>query len=226
MSSLCAALALGAAPGVPASDDVLRRLAEEARARERIAYTAIHRYTVINDRFGQRATLDLQLTTIGGRLQVKVLREEGSEALRRRVLARLVARYHRVAEGSGGRPWQIAPEWYEFVRLPDVAVEPNLCRYQVRPRRGTEGGLEGTIWVNRAEAAVMRFEGRLARRPSIWVARPVLTQTYGKVGGHWWLDRVEGYADSPWAGRTRFSLEVVDFTPAPADSDGSTKDGR
>ncbi|MBC8165209.1 MAG: hypothetical protein H7Y20_04960 [Bryobacteraceae bacterium] len=195
------------------SSDLLQRLDRTTKERSRLPHTAVHRYVLDNSRLGKHASIDLQVTCNAvGRCRVEVLHEEGSEAMRKRVLSRLSAAYKQATQDeSGTSMWQMTPGHYDFTPLPSSVSEAGTRRFRIRPRKGSSGGLEGTVWVSCSDAQIVRFEGHMLRRPSFWVARPVLTQIYRKKGRYWFLERVEGYAESPWIGTSKFMLTVMEL---------------
>lgn len=196
--------------------ELFARMNQIAAEMRQQPFVAVHHYEFDNGRFHQHAKLSIRVESSAGAkgIQVVVLRQEGSPAFRKRVLARIVADYQRSSLSWGhGSPWQITPASYVFEPA-HTAAESHGCRlYSIRPRDGTAGTLEGKALVHLADSQVIEFEGHLTERPSLWVSRPELKQNYEKVGRFWQLRRTEGQANSTVLGTTHFQLDVQLITP-------------
>lgn len=62
--------------------------------------------------------------------------------------------------------------------------------------------VRGRAWVDVSEYALVRLEGVVAKKPSIWVGSPVVQLTYIKSGPFWLPDKNLSTTDAPLFGKT------------------------
>ncbi|HUX67280.1 MAG TPA: hypothetical protein VMV31_07310 [Terriglobales bacterium] len=121
-----------------------------------------------------------------GPARLTVVSESGSGLLLRRVLEPLL----RVEQGEStqGRRQDIAivPEKYIFkmLKLPGGPTQPDYV-IEATPRDSKHSWFRGTLWINSAEYAVERMEGRLTHSPSWWVTRTQVQYRTRKIGEFW-----------------------------------------
>ena len=79
--------------------------------------------------------------------------------------------------------------------------------------------VRGRAWIDRNDYAVVRLEGLLAKKPSIWVGSPKITQDYAKQGAFWLPVTSSSITDAPIFGRTTLGIQTsayeVSATPDP-----------
>src|ERR1035437_740546 len=79
--------------------------------------------------------------------------------------------------------------------------------------------VRGRAWIDRNDYAVVRIEGLLAKKPSIWVGSPKITQDYAKQGAFWLPVTSSSITDAPIFGRTTLGIQTsayeVSATPDP-----------
>ncbi|HEY7287684.1 MAG TPA: hypothetical protein VH497_19670 [Vicinamibacterales bacterium] len=144
-----------------------------------------------------RALRTLTATTRGGKMsatmtawtsldpehgfQFKVVSEEGSAIIRRKVLlAALEAEQNAVATGDREQA-AITAANYEFL---DMSPAPaNLVKIDVRPRRKHVMLVDGSLFLEAESADLVRIEGELSRRPSMWTRNVKILREYARVEG-------------------------------------------
>jgi hypothetical protein len=85
-----------------------------------------------------------------------------------------------------------------------------VVRLFVKPRRKEVSLFEGSVFVTRDDADLLRVEGRLARNPSFWTTRVDLVRRYDRVGGIRVPVRLDTAAQIRFAGTATMSV-VYDY---------------
>jgi len=145
-----------------------------------------------------RALRRLTASTRGGRTQAmveawtmldpahgfrfEVVSEEGSSIIRNKVLlAALRAEQEAVASSARDHQAALIPANYEFL---DASAAPiNLVKVVVRPRRKHVMLVDGAVFLEPESADLVRVEGELSRRPSMWTRRVRVCREYSRING-------------------------------------------
>jgi len=146
---------------------------------------------------GYRALRTLTASTRGGKMtasmtawtsldpekgfQFQVVSEEGSAIIRKKVLlAALQA--EQAAVGSNERDQAALTEAnYEFLAMSAVPI--NLVKVDVRPRRKHVMLVDGALFLEAESADLVRIEGELSRRPSLWTRNVRILREYARIDG-------------------------------------------
>jgi hypothetical protein len=178
---------------------VMSLVAEEPQRRGQTRHETLARFLAASEHLqSYRAIRRLSASTRGGRMEASlvadtellpsgefrytVLEEHGSDLIRKRVLRAALegerdARVSGEADRSG-----LVPANYTFApQAGDTAGE--LVRVDLRPLRRHTMLLQGAMFLHPETADLVRVEGQLARRPSIWTRRVEVVRHYGRVAG-------------------------------------------
>jgi hypothetical protein len=145
-----------------------------------------------------RARRTLEATTRGGKMHARltawtsldpdsgfhyvVVKEEGSEVIRRRVLrAALEAERSMRAAGELNRGALTAVN-YTFAGAA-AAADGGLVRIGIHPKRRDTMLVEGSILLTEHDGDLVRVEGRLIKRPSFWTRRVEVVREYERMNG-------------------------------------------
>jgi hypothetical protein len=187
-----------------------------------------------------RALRTLTATTRGGKLsasmtawtsldpehgfQFKVVSEEGSAIIRRKVLlAALEAEQSAVTSGDRDQA-ALTTANYEFLEMSPAPI--NLVKVDVRPRRKHVMLVDGALFLEAESADLVRIEGELSRRPSIWTRNVRILREYARVEGVHVPVAMSSTANVLIVGASSFSMtykyveingtqtEAKDFPPA------------
>ncbi len=170
------------------------------------------RYTVRNRRLNGNASMIVLVTYRQGHgKQFSILRTEGTSGVARRALMSLM-KEEEIASKSGF-PWnEINPSNYRFM-LAGIDVRDGQRCYRVKliPRQKSKLLVEGDLWVNIENLAVVCLEGRLAKSPSFWVSRPYVEQHFQKVHGFWMPSYNRSTAQVRLAGETELIINYWNY---------------
>jgi hypothetical protein len=144
-----------------------------------------------------RAFCTLEAETRGGRMrarltawtslhpdrgfQYSIVEENGSGAIREKVLrAALEAERSMRASGEVGRA-ALNDDNYEFGTAHDV--DAGLVQIGIHPKRHDTALVEGRILLTETDGDLVRVEGFLIKRPSIWTRQVEVVRRYARIDG-------------------------------------------
>jgi hypothetical protein len=131
-------------------------------------------------RFEARLTVWTSLDPVEG-FQYSIVEETGSKIVGRKVLrAALDAERSLRVAGEFGRGALTAAN-YEFA-APESAAD-GLVRIAIHPKRRDTMLVDGTILVTEDGADLVRVEGLLVKRPSVWTRRVEIQRHYARIAG-------------------------------------------
>ena len=71
--------------------------------------------------------------------------------------------------------------------------------------------MEGRVWVDGEDFAVIRLEGAPAKSPSFWTRNVRVMRSYEKVGGYWFAKLAEFESDIFLVGMTKLRIEFSEY---------------
>ncbi|HTR36426.1 MAG TPA: hypothetical protein VMH80_11015 [Bryobacteraceae bacterium] len=185
------------------------RAADAARSEQLQGYTAFRRYVLYNHRFHKQGTIVARLTYRSpGEKSLEVMCEDGSRLIRDRVLKRVIRAEEEASEAANRGLARIDLVNYD-IQVLGTETDAGLTLYilGLEPRSRSPYLVRGRAWVDASEYALVRLEGVVAKKPSIWVGSPVIQQTYVKSGPFWLPDKNLSTTDAPLFGRTDLTIE-------------------
>jgi len=172
-------------------------------------YRALRHMEAQNSRFNLRASLDA-VTSLSpdGTFSYTILREEGSDYVRSKVLRAVLENEERLFATTDPSRAALTPVNYDLQRA--EPAEPGVVRLLVRPRRREVSLVDGFVFVTRDDADLLRVEGRLAKNPSFWTTRVDVVRRYDRLGGIRVPVRLDTTAQIRMAGASTMSV-VYDY---------------
>ena len=189
----------------------------DARIRE---VRAIRRYVLHNPRWKTDAVMTAMMSyDISGQKHYEVL-DVHAEGIQKTVLQRILdgeVEQSAVRNDDGG---SINPENYDIVPIGEELLGGRRCMVvQLKPRRKSKMLLEGKAWIDMAEFAPVRVEGRPSKSLGFWVGKPYIVQDFRKVGDFWLSSRNQTVADVKMLGKTELTIDFQDYFVAPKTGD-------
>jgi hypothetical protein len=83
--------------------------------------------------------------------------------------------------------------------------------YELIPKRKCRFLMRGRVWVDEADAAVVKIEGEPLETTSFWVKRVHTVQQYRKVGDFWLMGSSQTDADVRLFGSAHLSIAYEDY---------------
>src|SRR6185437_7558106 len=83
----------------------------------------------------------------------------------------------------------------------------------ITPKTPNKYLVEGRIWVDADEYAIVRIEGQPAKSPSFWIKSVHFVHTYQKNGVFWFPASDRSVTDARILGATDITIEYFDYLP-------------
>jgi hypothetical protein len=172
---------------LPSADAVVRKMMEldAQRQSELTGYTAFRRYLAVNQK--RRAEMLVRVTCAGdGSKQFSVVSEEGSAAIRNHVFYKLLKEEAEASRRGTRNGTRITPDNYDFKIIGKESLKSGPAyMLAIRPKTANKYLIDGTIWVDAADYAIVRIEGQPARNPSFWIHNVHFVHAYQRVNQFW-----------------------------------------
>ncbi|MFQ5723069.1 MAG: hypothetical protein ACE5G6_01150 [Terriglobia bacterium] len=145
-------------------------------------------------------------------LTFELVRQQGSGFVAKRVFGRMMEGEQEALEPENKRRSAMTPENYQFRLLGQETLEGRPAYHlEIIPRREDTFLFQGTIWVDAEDFAVVRAQGKPAKRPSFWTRDIDFLRTFKKVGPFWLPDRTESVTEVLLFGTTWTNMENGDY---------------
>ena len=157
-----------------------------------------------NERLNLYGWMEVATELEAGGFHYRVIREGGSEMIRRRVFHSMLENEERLfATGDAARSGFNS---LNYDLTPADPAEDGLVKLFARPKRRDVNLIDGAVFVTDTDADLVRVEGRLAKTPSFWVRRVDIVRYYRRFGGVSMPIGVESVANLLVAGRSTFRM--------------------
>jgi hypothetical protein len=204
------------------ADEVIHRMFAGDVQREALSggYAGTRRYLLENERLHNRAELVAAVRcNPDGTKHFEVLSETGGGSVNRRVLRKMLESETETS-GPAIRPkTRLTTDNYEFSMVGTEPVEGRPTYViDVVPKRQDEYLMDGRIWVDATDYALVRADGRPARNPSLWTRSIHFVQRYQKNGAFWFPVSTDSITEALIFGTTHVNIVYFDYVPNTADS--------
>lgn len=173
-------------------------------------YSVIRRYTLRNRHLDGDASLTVRLEYQAGRgKQFSVLECAGPGVAQHALMSLL----REEKSNDGNSSWNaVTPANYWFTLLGQETHDGRRCyHFEITPRENNKLLIDGELWVDVQDLAVVAIKGRPARSVSFWLGRPLIEQHFAPVDGFWMPSGNETNAQVRLAGDTELSIEYKDY---------------
>src|SRR5271157_243880 len=211
--------AFGQAPETLAlsADEVVARMVTSDAQRERLGrrYTGNRRYILDNQRLHMRAEMQVTVKCDpDGTKHFEVVSEEGWKSANKRVLRKMLESEAETSRPETRPTTRVTPSNYTFQMLGSELVEARPAYViQVLPKRRDKYLIEGRVWVDAEDYAIVRAEGKPAKNPSFWTRSVYFVQRYQKAGLFWFPSSTESTTEARIFGTTQVTIKYFDYLP-------------
>jgi hypothetical protein len=169
-----------------------------------VQYRAFRRMRAHSERFNQEGTVEAWTEMNGRSFTIEIVREEGSDYIRNKVLKTLLKREQEiVSHGLVGRA-ALSEANYEFSE-PDRHGDG--VRYVLlKPKRKDVLLVDGRMVLSQDGSELLRVEGRLSKNPSFWTSSVNVIRHFATLDGVRVPVSVETFAKVKLAGRSRMQV--------------------
>src|SRR5271166_1579635 len=199
------------------ADDVIAKLIDHNSQRDKVGggYTGSRRYVLENQRMNKRAEMLVSVKCDpNGAKHFEVVSEEGWKSANKRVVRKMLESETETSQPEIRRTTSLTPENYRFQMLGNDSVDARPTYViQVLPKREDKYLIEGRVWVDTEDFAVVRVEGKPAKNPSFWTRSIHFVQQYHKSGTFWFPISTESVTDARIFGKTEVTISYFDYRP-------------
>ena len=203
-------------PGI-AADEVIGRMLARDIQREALSqgYSGMRRYRLENERLNKRAELVAAVhCDPDGTKHFEVLSEAGWGPANSRVLRKMLESEAETSSPRIRAKARLTADNYDFSILGTEQVEgrPSYV-IDVIPRRRNKYLMEGRVWVDATDYALVRAEGQPAHNPSFWTHSVHFVQQYRKQGAFWFPTLTDSITEARIFGTTHVNITYIDYVP-------------
>ena len=210
-------IAAGHSSELPSANYVVAKMIERDSQRQAAfqGYTAARRYVLENSRHHRRAEMLVRVTCLdNGSKQFQTVSAAGWGAARSHVFPRLLESESEASLPDVRERSRITPENYWFEMVGKEYVNQRLAYViAIAPKTQNKYLVQGRIWVDLEEYAIVRIEGRPAKSPSLWIKSVHFVHIYQKSGSFWVPASDRSVTDARILGATELTIEYFDYTP-------------
>ena len=171
-------------------------------------YRAVRHLEAHNAKFKLSGSMDaLTEMSPDGRFRFTIIREEGSEYIRKKVFRSLLANEKKLFATEDPSRSALTEANYQLASadVTDLTGE-GLVKLLAKPKRLDVSLVDGALFVTPEEADLVRVEGRLAKNPSFWTTRVDLVRQYDRIAGQRVPVRLDTTAQVRFAGTSTLSV--------------------
>jgi outer membrane lipoprotein-sorting protein len=201
----------------PAAEEIVTRMAAHDLARQASieGYAGMRRYVLENHKFHKRAEMLVQVQgDRDGTKHFEVVSEEGWGGARKHVLHKMLESETETSRPEIRATARLIRENYDFALVGTELVAGRAAYVlEIKPKRNEKYLFEGRIWVDAEDYALVRAEGKPAKKPSFWTKSIHFVQIYQKRGPAWFPLSTQSVTEAHLFGTTDVSIEYFDYAP-------------
>jgi hypothetical protein len=167
-------------------------------------YRALRHLTATTRGGRMAAMLDAWTTLEDGKFSFDVTAESGSALIRHHVLLAALEAERDSQTAEAREQAALTTANYEFLALSEAP--DRTLRLDIRPRRRNVMLVDGSLYFEGQSADLVRVEGELSKRPSLWTRRVRITREYHRVAGVNVVVAMTSNADVLMAGDSLFTM--------------------
>ena len=210
----------------PTADEIVTRMTAHDLARQSSieGYAGMRRYVLENQKYHKRAEMLVQVQgDKDGTKHLEVVSEDGWKAAQKHVLHKMLESEMEVSRPEMRASARLIPKNYDFALVGTEAVADRTAYVlEVRPKRNEHYLFEGRIWVDAEDYALVRAEGKPAKKPSFWTKSIYFVQVYQKCGPVWFPLSTQSVTEARLVGITDVSIEYFDYAPKMPNGSGNS----
>lgn len=188
-----------------------------ARINHVLSYTVIEHYSIYRNGDETHPAADMTVKTLyrkGVGKSYTILSQSGSSLLQKFVLTPLLDN-----EKTINQPGNVEKSWftssnYEMNLKAGVTQQMNghdCVAFDINPRRKAPNMLNGTLWVDAKDGAIVEIDGVSSRSPSMFSGPAKMMRQYVTMNGFSMATHARAESDSMVFGRTILTIEYRDY---------------
>ena len=212
-------VAVGQGPQKPLLDanEIMARvlLRDTQRESESGGYAGHRRYVFENERYGKHAELvvDVRCDSDGTK-HFYVVTEDGWKSANKHVLKKMLESETETSTPEIRPKTRLTQDNYTFFLVNSEVVEGRLAYViDATPKRHDKYLMDGRVWIDAQDFAMVRAEGKPAHNPSFWTRSIHFVQQYRKDGSYWFPNSTLSVTEARIFGTTKVNISYFDYQP-------------
>jgi outer membrane lipoprotein-sorting protein len=201
----------------PTTEEIVTRMAAHDLARQASieGYAGMRRYVLENHKFHKRAEMLVQVQgDRDGTKHFEVVSEDGWGGARKHVFHKMLESETETSRPEIRASARLVPENYDFALVGTELVAGRAAYVlEIKPKQNEKYLFQGRIWVDAEDYALVRAEGKPAKKPSFWTKSIHFVQVYQKCGPNWFPVSTQSVTEAHLFGATDVSIEYFDYVP-------------
>ena len=201
---------------LPNADEVVAKMMEHDSRRQAAfrGYTAVRRYILENQPHHKQAEMLVKVNCLdNGTKQFETISATGWSAARKHVFPRLLESESEASLPDARERSRITPENYSFEIVgKDYVNQRHAYVIAIAPKKQSKYLVQGKIWVDLEDWAIVRIEGKAAKSPSFWIKSVRFVHNYQKNGSFWFPVSDRSVTDVRILGATEVTIEYFDYS--------------
>jgi hypothetical protein len=207
--------------GIRAEDVINRMYARDVQRQARSGgYVGTRRYTLENERLHQTAELVAAVhCDPDGTKHFDAVSEAGWRSANKHVLHKMLESESETSSPANRAKSRLTTDNYYFTMVGTEGIEGRLTHViDVIPKRREKYLMEGRIWVDATDYALVRAEGKPAHSPSFWTHSVHFVHQYRKRGDFWFPVSTDSITEARIFGTTHVNIAYSDYDANEPDS--------
>jgi negative regulator of sigma E activity len=201
----------------PMAGDIVTRMAAHDLARQSSieGYAGMRRYVLENQKLHKHAEMLVEVQgDKDGTKHFEVVSEDGWKSAHKHVLHKMLETEAETSKSEMRTSARLISENYDFALVGTELVAGRTAYVlETRPKRNEHYLFEGRIWVDAEDYALVRAEGKPAKKLSFWTKSIHFVQVYQKCGPIWFPLSTQSVTDAVLFGTTNVSIDYFDYAP-------------
>jgi len=197
------------------ADQIFSRLEKEngIRAARLQTYSSVRRYSVFAKNEPADAEVQMSMQYVNPSTKTfRVISQNGAGWITQQVFRALIRAEQETAAGKNKTASAIVSANYETKLLGETQYQNHDCYLlELYPKRRDKVLLEGKIWVDKQDFAIVKLEGEPSKSLSLWVTRAHLVREYQKVGEFWLQLRDQTDAQVRFVGEYILQIDYYNY---------------
>lgn len=215
--------AFASAEQPPSASEIARRMVEHEtrRLQAMYGYTSIRHYHFSNPGHKTDADMIVRATvTRTGAKTFEVLNQHGSPSVCRFIFSRMLQTEQEAARPEVLEANRIVPSNYSFELVGTERVAGRSAYIlKATPRLRSRYLIEGRVWIDAQDFAIVRIDGVPAKAPSFWTKSVHFVHTYKQEGPFWLAASDHSETDARIFGLTKVDIDYVSYALNPPDTE-------
>lgn len=199
------------------ASDVMRQMFLHDGERETASggYAGTRRYTLENERMNKSAELVAAVRCAAdGSKHFEVVSETGWGSANKRVLRKMLESETETSSPASRPKSRMTSDNYDFSMVGTEVLDGRPAYViDVIPKRQDKYLMEGRIWVDATDYALVRAEGKPAHNPSFWTRSVHFVQRYQKSGAFWFPVSTDSTTEARIFGTTHVNILYSGYAP-------------